>query len=163
MTTQTLYKIASDIRNVIELGDSGDLPDEAISDTLEALSMEFDDKLDAVLAYRQGLIHDASAYDAEIERLTQRKKALNSRAETLKDYAVNMMFAVKKQSHKGLFSVSIGKPSKVVGIEDLNLLPAQYLVTKIEPNKTEIKKAIQNGETIPGAAIIDGKPRITIK
>ena len=161
--SETLYKIASNIRSVIELGESGELPDEAISGTLEALSMEFDDKLDAVLAYRQGLIHEASAFDVEIDRLTQRKKALSSRAETLKDYAVNMMFAVNKQSHKGLFSVSIGKPSKVVVIEDASLLPAQYSITRIEPNKTEIKKAIQTGETIPGAAIIDGKPRITIK
>jgi hypothetical protein len=161
--SQTLYAIANNIRNVLELGESGEVPDDAIADTLEALNMEFDDKLDAVLAYRQGLTHEAAAYDAEIERLTARKKALNSKAEKMKEYAVNMMQAVHKVKHQGLFSVTIGKPSKVVGIEDLNAIPAEYTVTKIEPNKTAIKKAIESGETIPGALIIDGKPRITIK
>lgn len=160
---QTLYEIANNIRNVLELGESGEIPDEAIADTLEALSMEFNDKLDAVLAYRQGLMHDASAYDAEIERLTARKKALSSKAEKMKEYAINMMQAVHKVKHTGLFSVTIGKPSKVVGIEDLSLIPADFTVTKIEPNKTAIKQAIENGQAIPGAIIINGKPRVTIK
>ena len=160
---QTLYAIANNIRNVLELGESGEIPDEAIADTLEALNMEFDEKLDAVLAYRQGLVHESSAYDAEIERLTARKKALNSKADKMKEYAINMMQAVHKVNHTGLFSVTIGKPSKVVGIDDLSLIPAEFTVTKIEPNRTAIKKAIDSGETIPGALIIDGKPRITIK
>lgn len=161
--SETLYEIADKIRAVLELGESGEVPDYAIADTLEALGGEFDDKLDAVLAYRQGLMHDATAYDAEIERLTARKKALNSKAEKLKEYAINMMQAVNKVKHKGLFSVTIGKPSKVVSIEDLNAIPAEYIVTKIEPNKTAIKRAIEAGETIAGAMIIDGKPRVTIK
>jgi len=161
--SETLYKIASDIRQVLELGEQGEIPAEAIADTLEGLKMAFDDKLDAVLAYRQGLIHESTAYDAEIKRLTERKKSLETKAEKLKDYAINMMFAVNKQSHKGLFSISIGKPSKVVGIEDANLLPPEFLITKVEPNKTAIKNAINEGRTIPGALIIDGKPRITIK
>lgn len=161
--SQTLYEIANNIRNVLELGESGEIPDEAIADTLEALNMEFNEKLDAVLAYRQGLVHESSAYDAEIKRLTSRKKALNSKADKLKEYAINMMQAVHKVKHTGLFSVTIGKPSKVVGIDDLSLIPAEFTVTKIEPNKTAIKKAIESGETIPGALIIDGKPRVTIK
>lgn len=161
--SETLYKIASNIRQVLELGESGEIPEDAIADTLEALNMEFNDKLDAVLAYRQGLIHDSTAYDAEIKRLTERKKSLESKADKLKDYAINMMAAVNKTSHKGLFSVSIGKPSKVVGIEDFTLLPDDYLVTKVEPNKTAIKNAINAGIEVPGALIIDGKPRITIK
>lgn len=161
--SQTLYEIANNIRNVLELDELGEIPDEAIADTLEALNMEFDEKLDAVLAYRQGLVHESSAYDAEIKRLTARKKALNSKADKLKEYAINMMQAVHKVKHTGLFSVTIGKPSKVVGIDDLSLIPAEFTVTKIEPNKTAIKKAIESGGTIPGALIIDGKPRVTIK
>lgn len=160
---QSLYAIANDIKQVLELGESGEIPEEAINDTLEALNMAFNDKLDAVLAYRQGLIHEANAYDAELVRLAARKKALTSKADKMKEYAVNMMQAVSLTKHSGLFSVSIGKSSKVVGIEDLNMIPSEYTVTKIEPNKTAIKNAIDSGLVIPGALIIDGKPRITIK
>ena len=115
------------------------------------------------MAYRQGLVHESTAYDDEIKRLTERKRSLVNKAEKLKEYAINMMQAVDKKNHKGLFQVSIGKPSKVVGIEDLSLLPQEFLVVKYEPNKTAIKEAINSGKEVTGAMIIDGKPRVTIK
>ncbi len=159
--SQSLYKIADSVRNVLEL--RGEVPDEAIADTLEALDMEFNDKLDAVLAYRQSLVYTADNYDSEVKRLQELKKANQNKAERLKEYAISMMDIVGKTKHTGLFTVSIGKPSQQVIINDLESLPEEFLIIKKDASKTKIKQAIEQGLEVSGASIQPGNRRILIK
>ncbi len=156
---ESLYKIREDILNVMALDDD----DPAKFDTLEMLELDFHDKLDNVLMYRQSLLREAEAFKAEIDRMTAIKKALEAKAERLERYTIEQMQATNKVKHEGLFKVTIGKPSKQVNILDVNELPLGFYRMEVVPDKAAIKKAIESGETITGASLIDGKPRLTIK
>ena len=64
-----------------------------------------------------------------------------------------------------LFSITLGKPSKMVLITDEDKIPPDYLniKTSVSPMKAEILKALKNGESVPGAEMGESKSRLIIK
>lgn len=160
---RSLYQINEEIHKVLQLGEEGEIPEEAIADTLEALNMEFFDKADAVLAYRQSLEYEANAYKAEIGRLTLRKEQAEAHSERLKDYVVDMLQSRGETKHQGLFSLTIGKPSESVQVEDISLLDEEFIKVTYSPDRTAIRTAIKAGKNVAGAELVAGKNRIIIK
>jgi hypothetical protein len=57
-----------------------------------------------------------------------------------------------------------GRKASVV-ITDEDALPSAYLVTKttITPNKSDIKKALLLGESIPGASLSNGGVQLMVR
>ncbi|HHT7827244.1 TPA: siphovirus Gp157 family protein [Streptococcus suis] len=56
----------------------------------------------------------------------------------------------------GLFKLSLRKTESVT-IFDPSKLADEFLKVKVEPNKTEIKKAIKNGQVVFGAELTEGR------
>ena len=59
--------------------------------------------------------------------------------------------------------IKLSGGSEAVEIDDEQAIPDPYWRVKKEVDKVSIKKAIKDGYEVPGARIVEGKKRLTIK
>jgi len=158
-----LYEITKEFKEIEKLED---IPQEAIDDTLEAIKGEFQDKGLAVLAYILNEESTLEALESHKKRIDEKIKSIKNRTEKLKDYLRhNMEVCGIKKIECDLFKASLGKPSKIVELVDEDLIPKEYKKEKItiSISKADIKKALDNGDDVPGVKLSEGKSRLTIK
>ena len=125
----TMYELTADYLAVLAMATDGETPPDAIADTLEAIGGEIEIKAENSAVIMQELNAEADKIDAEIKRLTARKKSLETNADAIKERVYNAMKATGKEKFKTtLFSFSIGKnPPKLV-IDDAEKIPRKYLI-----------------------------------
>ncbi|MBO5990943.1 MAG: siphovirus Gp157 family protein [Lentisphaeria bacterium] len=162
--SESMYEIASRYREFLE--NSDELSDDVIADTLEALDGEFEEKADATACYIKNRLGFADMIENEGHNLIERAKKIRGSAEKLKSYLLNHMLAVGKtrvETPRNMISVR-KNPDKVVLDEPKFLSWAQTeqrvdLLTykPAEPNKTAIKKALQDQADIPFAHLESGQ------
>lgn len=159
-----LYTIADQLRSAINDVESGELSPDFMADTIDALDLEFKDKVEATAAYRRELQLISEGADKEIKRLQSRKKALDNKVEWAEDYLrYNMEKTGIGKVEGALFDVTLGKPSQIVYVDDVDLLPESMTRTTVAADKTAIKKALVAGEEISGAVLVLGKAKLIIK
>lgn len=91
--------------------------------------------------------------DKEAKRVTAIKNAYKKTSETLKQRITDAMERYDIREVKdATIKVSLRKSVQTI-IDDIDQVPKQYKTVKVEttPDKTAIKKAIQDGEIIEGA------------
>lgn len=162
-----LYEVTSQYRELMQQLDTDDAGlAEAVRDTLDAISGEFQQKAQAVVHIGLNLDADCVALDNEIDRLKQRKSALVARNEYLCEYLRNNMEAtgISKISCP-LFTITLASGREVAVIDKESELPDDLVTVKtaISPNKVEILKRLKAGEVIPGAHIERSQSSIRIK
>ncbi len=157
-----LYEITKQLNELLALED---IPREQIEDTINLIEEEFEGKAEMVAAYIRELEADESGMNAEINRLSERKRVLSAKIDNLKDYLRQNMLASGKTNIKGkLFSITLGKPSPVLDVFiPVEQLPEQYIVVKKSADNAALKAALKAGTEIKGCAITDGKPKLIIK
>jgi len=162
-----LYEISKQYQELAKLADAGD--DElivALKDTMEGIEGEFQEKGKALAMVTLNMDGDIEAIKTQIARLTDRKKALENRQASLKEYLRTSMEQCKitKIIHP-LFTITLGKGKPIVVIDEESKIPDEYINTAVTtaPMKAEIAKAIKDGKTIPGAHSETGKSSISIK
>ena len=124
------------------------------------------DKGRNVAAFFQNLEADAEALKAAEARIAARRKAIENRAEWLKEYLrSNMERCGITKIECPEFVVTLGKPRDVCEIISEDELPDLYVKTKVTktPDKTLILKAMKDGYEVKGARIGKGKPSLTIR
>lgn len=102
--------------------------------------------------------------DKEAKRVTAIKNAYKKTSESLKQRITDAMERYDiKEVKDATIKVSLRKSVQTI-IDDLDQVPKQYKVVKVEttPDKTAIKKAIQDGEIIEGAHL-EEKNNLQIK
>lgn len=166
-----LYEITGDMRNIVAMLDEVDSSDtaglEAVSNALTQIGEEFDKKALAVVHVITNHQADVDAVDAEIARLAARKKAIVSRRDWLEGYLLhNMQMTGITEIKHPAFTIRLrNNPESVVIAADA-VIPAEFMreppPPKAQPDKTAIKKALQEGVAIPGCSI-ERKQRIEIK
>ena len=166
----TLYELTGQYAELLSAIESDEVPEEAISDTLEALGGELDEKIDSVACIIKQLDSEAIAIKAEKAKLADRQSVKEHQRDRLKDYIRQaMQLAGKKKVETSRNCVSVGKAQPKAVITNLDALksrndiwkPYDYRETNVD--KTSLKTLLQAGEQIPGAALQDGAPRLTIK
>jgi len=156
-----LYEITEQLRELMEMDD---VPAEQLQDTLDLVKEDFEQKAEQVAAFIRELSLDSEGYKAEIERLSDRKKAIDNKIDSMKDcLRVNMQAADMTKIKGKLFTITLGAPTKTVYVADSTLLPDEFVYIKREPNKTYIKAKLESGAKIEGSALVQGKARLTIK
>lgn len=157
-----LYEITGELQAVLSCADEFDPED--LSQQIEALELEMDDKLlNCWRAYRN---YEAElvAYDSEIDRLKGAKKQIEARAEWLKGYVGACIG--KGNSWKSADSIAAFSwrtcPASVE-IVDEEAVPLQYVKAVYAPNKTLIKQDLQNGAKIAGCKLITDKINLQVK
>lgn len=165
-----LYEIAAEYENFMLAVEAGDIPEEAIADTLESITMMLEDKADNIACLIKNMKAEAAAIRAEEISLAGRRKAKENQIERLTTYLSNTLqnagySKIETARNKISFRRS---ESVVVADEDAFIEWARQchddLLTYSSPtiSKTAIKNALAGGEEIAGA-MIEVKQNIQIK
>ncbi len=126
---------------------------------LDRLEMERNEKIENLLLYAAQLTVDAEDISSYAAKLNARAKSKKNKADRLKEWLCGEItrYGDKKfetQKVKGVVSMR-----NKVDITDEQLLPPQFIRTKIEtaPDKTAISSAIKSGETVSGARLVESR------
>lgn len=156
-----LYLVAAEYRAAaMKLADL-DLDAATIADTLEGLAGELEVKAKSVAFMVRSIEADAAAMKEWAKTATERAKAAEARAESLREYLARCMLAtgVEKIEGPGV-KLSFRKSSAVV-IDGADLIPGEYMrqpeTPPPAPDKAAIKAAIVAGLEVPGAHIDNRK------
>ena len=145
---QTLYEIAQDYLKLLEMAEEVD--EEVFKDTLEGIEGELEIKADN---YADGL-------DKQIERLTERKKAIKNNIGRIKETLQGAMVATGKTKFKTeLFNFGIQKnPPKLVLDKGLEDIPMEYYIFQ-DPiaDKDKIKQELKEGKELDFAHLEQGE------
>lgn len=154
-----IYEIPSTLRDLLDRldadPDTGEVDGEALAAYAE-YNAAAAEKLEGTACYCRELSAEADAIKAEEERLAKRRKALESKSARLKAYMMPALEAMGGNVKGVMASLRIGK-SQAVTVFDIDALPDafKHVVTKVDPDKVALKKALKAGEDIPGAALED--------
>ena len=156
-----LYEIANEYLALIEAIENEELPEEAIADTLEAITAELEDKADNIACMMKQLSAEAEAIREEEKRLAKRRQVKEKAAERCKQYLSDMLLRVGIDKMETVRNKITFRKSEPLDIDDAvffkwaNENGRFDLLTYSAPtaNKTEIKKAIKDGAEIVGAVL----------
>ncbi len=165
----SLYQLSSNYLQALDFLTDPELnlPIEAVNDTLEGLSGELEDKAINIAKFIRNLETTAEAIKQAEANMVKRRKALESRAQWLKDYLkYNMEATGIKRIDCPYFRLSIAKNPATLDIFDNHAIPDDYkhteTVTTEHIDKTAIKAALSAGQSIDGARLVNGT-RLAIK
>lgn len=124
---------------------------------LEIAAEDMADKLDGYARIIRNLSAESAALKAESDRLTARKRTLDSRVEWLKNNVRLAMLATGQSKVKtGIGTWSVQKNPHSVIITDEAAIPQEYRIP--QPDKIDSRAIIaaykMDGEIIPGAEVV---------
>lgn len=155
----SLYNLTTDMldlqNQLIESIDDDGVVDTLISSALEVKEKEFLEKAVAVAAVYRKFDNEITLYEQEIKRLQDYKKRLENCRDRVKSNLSTACERLGIEEIKGMYANISFRSSENVEIDNLDLIPKEYLTEKVEikPDKTAIKKAIIAGKDIQGAHI----------
>ena len=151
-----LYQINEQILECIDT-ETGELLD---ADKLAELVIAKEEKIKNVGEWYLNLLAEAKALKEEKEKFATRQKAVENKAESLKRW---LDFALQGERFKTTTVQINYRKSEQVVIDDIYKIDERFL-KYAEPtaDKTEIKKALKQGEEIFGARL-EQKLNISIK
>lgn len=153
---ETLYQLTSDYNQVIALLGDDEYDKQALQDTLDSIEGAIEVKAHNIVKLIKSMNTDA--IDAEIKRLTDRKKAINNRKDGLKQYLQTQMELLGKDKIKGeLFTLTIKNNPPALEITDSSIIPAKYQVVSYSVDNTAIKSDLKAGAEVPGARLTQGR------
>lgn len=165
-----LYEIAADYENLLIAIENGEIPEEAIADTLESIEALLDDKADNIACLLKNIDADITAIKAEETALSERRKAKEREYDRIKSYlAETLLKAGKTKIETARNKITFRKSESVVIENEAAFIEwARYnhdeFLTYKEPtvNKTAIKSALKTDEKIDGVHI-EVKENLQIK
>lgn len=107
-----------------------------------------------------------SDIDSQIKTLNARKKKMQGELDSFKDelregMAQSGITRIESEDHGILFRLDA--PTKRIEVNDESSIPDKFFRIKKEIDKTAVKKALEIGDEVPGALLVEGKHRLTIK
>lgn len=151
----TLYELKGLYQEIYSMFLDEEIDEETLTETLESLEGEFEDVMEWQTKLLRNLSADAESYKAEKLRFAKKQSQAENAIDRVKTRMSEMMeLAGQKKVKTPTASLTLRK-TKSVEITDVEKIPMTYIKTTYTPMKTDIKKAIQSGEEIEGAAIIE--------
>lgn len=120
----------------------------------KTLAIQEKNKVNAIVGFLRETELTAESAEIESKRLADIAKFYKNRVERVKQSVKLAM-----ESHgiekieTDMFRISFRKSESVL-VDDVEVLPAEYVVLKKSADKTAIKKAIKDGKNVEGARII---------
>lgn len=158
----TLFEINEAIQKALENAidtETGEIDFEKYEAEIEALGIAREEKIKNTALYILNLRAEAQAVAEQEKKFKERKQALQNKEKRILE---RLKFDLNGESFNGTEVVVSYRKSKGVEITDAeafedfsNLFPKYRKEIKIEPDKTAIKKALAEGEVIPGCAIVE--------
>ena len=161
-----LYELAGEYRAISDKLHDAELDEQTIADTLEGLSGDLQEKSVNVAKYIKNLESDADQIKQAEQQMTERRKALEKRAASIKHYLhTNMEKAGITKIECPWFVLSIKNNPESVQIDDEQSIPRDYfkeIPASYSLDKTLVKTAIKDGFNVPGCHLSRGT-RLEIK
>lgn len=162
MTGLTLYEIAHEHRQMVEKLLATDADEQTIADTIEAESYPLEVKAQNVGYAIKTLLANADAIKAAEEQMALRRKAMENRAASIREYLLACMKVAGVQKidcpH---FAIKIAANPPAVCIDDDRQIPATFWRTPEPPppmvDKKAIGEALKAGGEVPGARLVRGQ------
>jgi len=128
---------------------------EVLQDTMEGLEGEIADKAESIAKLMKSIEADEQGIKGEEERLYARRKALENRRASIKEYLQQQLIEAGIDKVKGtMFTVSIQNNPPSVSIAESAKLPKKYLISQ-EPkiDKKALLDDLKAGTKIKGCQI----------
>lgn len=158
MSTPALYQLATEYQQQFYQLAELDLPDEVVTDTLEAMEGDIQVKAANVAMFVRQLEHTAEGIKAAEKVMKARREAIEKRAQRVSQYLLQNLQAcgITKIEHP-MLRVSVRANPEAVDVFDAAQVPAEYLrqpeVPPPAPDKTAIKEALTSGADVPGCRL----------
>lgn len=124
-----LYEIVGEFKELLEMASEENMDQKLISDTLQGVEFEFEEKADGYAKVVKMLEGDVEAIDKEIKRLTEKKNTIKNNISGIKKNLENAMITTGKTKFKTLlFGYNIQKNPASVSIDDETLIPKDFWV-----------------------------------
>lgn len=124
-----LYEIVGAFKELLEMASEENMDQKLISDTLEGVEFEFEEKADGYAKVVKMLEGDVEAIDKEIKRLTEKKNTIKNNISGIKKNLENAMITTGKTKFKTLlFGYNIQKKPVSVSIDDENQIPKDFWI-----------------------------------
>ena len=137
----TLYEIKGQFKELMEMADECNLTQADIKDTLEGLDYELEEKADAYAKVIRTLECDVDSVDAEIKRLTDKKRRIQNNISSMKRSLESTMIELgRKKIKTPLFGFNIQKNPPSVNILDESKVPDNFRIK--QPDKIDRKSII---------------------
>ena len=161
MYNLSLYELSSNYLHALDaLTDpEADIPMEAVTDTLEGLEGELQEKTVNVAKFMKNMEATAEAIKEAKIQMARRRKAIEGRVKWLKDYLKDNMEACGiTKIESPWFRLAIQKNPAAVSIVDEEAVPDKFKeeILTVKIDKTEIKNALKGGGKVPGAMLVQG-------
>ena len=158
-----LYELTQNYRNLESLldnlGEQEGLTVEMIHGALGQVEDDINTKIENTCKVIKEIEADSIGIEEEIKRLSALKKQKENAVKKLKEYVEFEMNGIGLNKVEGkLFKISFRK-SKVVKVLDETKIPKEFIKVKTTESisKTDLGKALKNGEIIEGAELVENK------
>lgn len=155
-----LFVLAQEHRALSDKLHDLDLDDETIANTLEGESGDLVEKGKNVAAVFRNLESDAKQIKEAEQQLAERRKAIEKRAESLRNYLkTNMEISGISKIDCPWFCVTIAKNPEAVTVDNEDEIPDEYfdeIPATYQLNKSRLKSDMQEGVIVPGARLTRG-------
>lgn len=166
-----LYEISENYRAFMAAVDAGEIPEDAVADTLDGIEGEFEQKADNIACLIKELRLEGQAIKEEADRLTARQRQKQAAADRLARYLQAHMQTMGKGKietarnritiKKNPVSCKILDEDTVLGFLQLHGMADCYK-QETTIKKRELLSRLKDGDEIPGAEL-DVSERIEIK
>lgn len=143
----TLYELTEQFQELLSMALDPDVDEQALADTMEAIDGEIEVKAEGYAKVMKELDADVSAIKAEIARLTERKKSIETNIDRMKRSLESAMRLTGKTKFKtSLFSFIIQKNPASLKIDNPDRVPEEFLIPQDPKIDTvSIKKELKEG------------------
>lgn len=160
-----LYEIADEYQRMLSVMEEYEMPEDVILNTLETVQDEADQKIDNIVSMIKNLTGDIEALKKESAALMARAKTKQNNVDRLQQYLTNylpMIGYADKPFENNHHKVSFRKSKQVEVLPEFIKWAEQNAEDLLrykepEPDKTKIKEAINAGEELPFAQIVERK------
>lgn len=150
----TLYELTGQFRELLELVEQGEVDPEMLADTLEGLEGEIEIKADGYAKVIKELEGKTAMLKGEIERLSNRKSAIENNIKTMKEsLEIAMRTTGKTKFMTDLFNFNIAKHGGKQPIEFTGEVTTEYTKTVIQADNEKIRQALESGQQLPFAML----------
>lgn len=163
-----LYELSEQYRNLIAYTDTDDLTEQSVKDRLQCITEQLNNKAENIGKLIMEINSESDVIQKEIERLVNRKRIAENKADWLKSYILTEMLSSGIKKIEGqILTLSVRDSPPSVTVLDHTLIPEQYF--RIIPETKEVnKKAIlenfkKNGEILNGTSIVTDKKTLMIR
>lgn len=158
MNAPTLYGITAELNGI--LAQLEELGGEITPELEQALAINEEQFLAKAEDYGHAILNlkgMAAAAKAEKERLAGLQKFYENAQKRLSDALSNAMQVFGHDKVENATMRLSLRHTTATEVDDIDQIPAEFKTTKVEvvADKTAIKKAIQSGEDVPGARLVE--------